>query len=142
MLKSMTAMPPRRCCCARSIAALIAARERTGRHIEEAFVFRNHPQWREVERLIGDGSIGTARAVQGTLARQFHDPADIRNNPAMGGGAMLIRHSFHVSPREAPQRIMATPTIVKKIVDDHHGSIELESEVNKGTTFRLFFPLA
>jgi predicted dehydrogenase len=79
------------------VAALIAARERTGRHIEEAFVFRNHPQWREVERLISDGSIGTARAVQGTLARQFHDPADIRNNPAMGGGAMYDLGSYVIS---------------------------------------------
>ena len=32
-------------------------------------------------------------------------------------------------------------SIVKKIIDDHRGRVELESENNKGTTFRLFFPL-
>jgi len=31
--------------------------------------------------------------------------------------------------------------IVKKIVDDHKGNIEVESEVNKGTTFRLRIPI-
>ena len=31
--------------------------------------------------------------------------------------------------------------IVKKIVDDHHGRIEIDSEVGKGTTVRLFIPL-
>ncbi len=31
--------------------------------------------------------------------------------------------------------------IVRKIIDDHHGKIEIDSEVNKGTTIRLLFPL-
>ena len=31
--------------------------------------------------------------------------------------------------------------IVKKIIDDHKGSIELDSQVNRGTTFRLILPL-
>ena len=33
-------------------------------------------------------------------------------------------------------------SIVKKIMDDHHGSVELESEMGRGTTFRLVFPPA
>jgi signal transduction histidine kinase len=32
--------------------------------------------------------------------------------------------------------------ICKKIVDDHNGSIEIDSEIGKGTTIRLLFPLA
>jgi len=32
-------------------------------------------------------------------------------------------------------------SIVKKIVDDHKGKIEIESEVRKGTTVRVFLPL-
>ena len=31
--------------------------------------------------------------------------------------------------------------IVKKIVDDHKGKIEIDSELGKGTTVRLFIPL-
>lgn len=31
-------------------------------------------------------------------------------------------------------------SIVKGIVDSHHGSIDVESTINKGTTFRLLFP--
>jgi K+-sensing histidine kinase KdpD len=33
-------------------------------------------------------------------------------------------------------------SIVRKIVEDHKGVIEIESEKNKGTTFRLFLPLS
>ena len=29
---------------------------------------------------------------------------------------------------------------VKAIVEEHHGKISLESEVNKGSTFRVFLP--
>ena len=32
--------------------------------------------------------------------------------------------------------------IVKKIVDDHHGKLEIDSVVNQGTTFRLLIPLS
>jgi len=32
--------------------------------------------------------------------------------------------------------------IVKKIIDDHHGKLEIESVVNQGTTFRLLIPLS
>jgi CheY-like chemotaxis protein len=31
-------------------------------------------------------------------------------------------------------------TIVQSIVRQHHGFIDIESEVNKGTTFKIFFP--
>jgi signal transduction histidine kinase len=31
--------------------------------------------------------------------------------------------------------------IVKKVMDDHKGKIEIETEMGKGTTIRLLFPL-
>ena len=31
--------------------------------------------------------------------------------------------------------------IVKKVMDDHKGKIEIETEMGKGTTIRLMFPL-
>jgi signal transduction histidine kinase len=32
--------------------------------------------------------------------------------------------------------------VVKKVMDRHHGRVEVQSEVGKGTTFKLFMPLA
>ncbi len=34
------------------------ARDKSGKHIEEAFSYRNHPQWRALESLIQTGAIG------------------------------------------------------------------------------------
>jgi predicted dehydrogenase len=94
------------------VAALIAARDRSGRHIEEAFAYRNHAQWRRIGELLASGAIGTPRAAQGTLAKQFLDPDDIRNNPDKGGGALYDLGSYAISAcsavfGRAPLRVLA-----------------------------------
>ncbi|HEY7814693.1 MAG TPA: Gfo/Idh/MocA family oxidoreductase [Nakamurella sp.] len=70
------------------IDRLCEVRDRTGRHIEEAFVYRNHPQWTAVRALLDRGDIGPVRSAHVTMARQFLDPADIRNNFDLGGGSL------------------------------------------------------
>jgi len=100
------------CLTAREVVTLQAARERSGRHIEEAFSYRNHPQWAKIGEVLASGAIGTPRAVQCTLAKQFLDPNDIRNNPDQGGGALYDLGSYAISAcsvvfRRAPARVIA-----------------------------------
>src|SRR5262245_50803246 len=57
-------------------------------HIEEAFMVRHHPQWQRVRELVCSGRIGTLRAVQVLFAYFNDDPGNIRNQPAIGGGAL------------------------------------------------------
>jgi predicted dehydrogenase len=100
------------CMTAKEVATLIRARERTGRHIEEAFSYRNHPQWARIGELLASGAIGTPRAVQCTMAKQFLDPNDIRNNPEQGGGALYDLGSYTISActaafGRAPKRVIA-----------------------------------
>jgi len=85
------------CLSVREIAELAKVRDRTGRHIEEAFVYRNHPQWARIGTLLREKVIGRVHAVQGTMAKQFLDPNDIRNNPALGGGALYDLGSYVTS---------------------------------------------
>jgi predicted dehydrogenase len=94
------------------VAELCRVRDRTGRLIEEAFAFRNHPQWAKVAEIIASGALGAVRSVHGTLAKQFFDAADIRNNPAAGGGALYDMGSYAISAcnmifRRAPARVVA-----------------------------------
>lgn len=79
------------------IESLVRVRDQTGMHIEEAFVFRNHPQWAAIERIIGSGEIGAVRGAQATMAMQFHDPKDIRNNVELGGGALYDMGGYVLS---------------------------------------------
>src|SRR5258706_2430203 len=46
------------CLSASDVAELCRVRDRTGRHIEEAFAFRNHPQWSSIGELLSGGTIG------------------------------------------------------------------------------------
>ena len=100
------------CLSAADVVTLQAARDRTGRHIEEAFSYRNHPQWARIGEVLASGAIGSPRAVQCTLAKQFFDPNDIRNNPDQGGGALYDLGSYAISAcsaifRRAPKRVIA-----------------------------------
>ena len=69
------------------VSQLVAVRDQTRGLIEEALVFRNHPQWALIEDVLTGGRIGRPLSVQGTIAKQFLDPMDIRNQPGLGGGA-------------------------------------------------------
>lgn len=85
------------CLASDDILRLIATRDRTGCRIEEAFGYRNHPQWTALRDLFADGVIGRPMAAHGVIAKQFFDPDDIRNNPLLGGGALYDLGSYVIS---------------------------------------------
>lgn len=87
---------------------LLAARERTGVRIQEAFMVRTHPQWLKVVELLRSGRVGRLRAVNCVFSFFNRDAANIRNRPEMGGGALmdigcypvnLSRFAFNEEPR-------------------------------------------
>jgi predicted dehydrogenase len=73
---------------AAQIAPVIEARERNGVVVGEAFMVVHHPQWMKVRELIAGGAIGRLRHVQGAFSYFNVDPADMRNMPSLGGGAL------------------------------------------------------
>src|SRR5919198_807816 len=68
---------------------LLAVRDRTGVKIQEAFMVSTHPQWLGTLELIRAGRVGELRAVAGHFSYFNRDPANIRNRPEMGGGALM-----------------------------------------------------
>ena len=100
------------CTSAEQVAALIAERDRSGVHIEEGFAFRNHPQWAKLADILAAGTIGRVCAVHCTLAKQFLDPADVRNQLDAGGGALYDLGSYAISAcnlifQRPPARVVA-----------------------------------
>ena len=67
--------------------ALVAARDRSGKQVAEAFMVRFHPQWRRAHELAQSGAIGQLRAIQTFFSYHLLDPTNIRNKPP-GGGAL------------------------------------------------------
>lgn len=85
------------CLTSHDVERLCVARDRAGKHIEEAFAYRNHAQWNKVLELIAADAIGSVRAAHAVLAKQFLDPADVRNNAAAGGGALYDLGSYAIN---------------------------------------------
>jgi predicted dehydrogenase len=92
------------------VETLIAARDRTGRRIQEAFMVRTHPQWLGVRDLVRSGRIGELRSIVSYFAYFNDDPANVRNVPAFGGGALLDIGCYPITISrflfgEEPQRV-------------------------------------
>lgn len=73
---------------AADIGKVVAARDRNGVVVSEAFMVTYHPQWHKVRELLRDGAIGRLRHVQGAFTYHNVDPANMRNRPELGGGAL------------------------------------------------------
>ena len=76
-------------CSAAEARELLAARDRTGMLVGEAFMVRVHPQWLAVRELIAAGRIGELRLVLGHFSYYRRDPEDVRSKVEYGGGVLL-----------------------------------------------------
>src|SRR5580700_8924128 len=68
---------------------LIAARDRTGVTIGEAFMVQTHPQWVRTVELVRTGRIGQLRFAMGSFGYFNRVPENIRNIRAYGGGGLM-----------------------------------------------------
>ena len=68
---------------------MIAARDRYGVKIGEAFMAKTHPQWLRTKELVDSGELGDLRLMTGTFSYFNRDSANIRNNLEAGGGALM-----------------------------------------------------
>jgi predicted dehydrogenase len=68
---------------------LIAARDRTGVKMGEAFMVDSHPQWLRTREIARSGEIGALRAMNCVFGYNNRDPRNIRNLPELGGGALM-----------------------------------------------------
>ena len=67
---------------------MVEACRAEGVRLMEAFMYRLHPSWVAVQRLVTDGRIGRLTAVQSWFSYFNDDPANIRNIREVGGGAL------------------------------------------------------
>ena len=57
--------------------------------VAEAFMVRFHPQWRRAREIAQSGELGEIRAVRAVFSYHNVNPADVRNQAGIGGGAIL-----------------------------------------------------
>ncbi|MDR3496593.1 MAG: Gfo/Idh/MocA family oxidoreductase [Ancalomicrobiaceae bacterium] len=69
--------------------ALIAARDKSGKIVAEAFMVRHHPQWQRARSHVQAGRIGQVRAVHTAFCYYNDDENNVRNQADIGGGGLL-----------------------------------------------------
>jgi predicted dehydrogenase len=104
---------------------MLETAERSGVKLMEAFMYRLHPLWVEVRRLISDGAIGELRAVQSFFSYHNDDPDDIRNRVDAGGGSLfdigcypvnVARMLFQAEPTDVMAAIRRDPVFATDIL--------------------------
>jgi predicted dehydrogenase len=97
---------------------LIAARDRTGVTIGEAFMITVHPQWVRTAELARTGRIGELRGVIGTFGYFKRDPENVRNVREWGGGGLLDIGCYPIKAARmffAEEPVRAAGTLVRDI---------------------------
>ena len=96
------------------IDRVMAAAKEAGVVVSEAFMVTYHPQWLKVRDLIAEGAIGRLIHVEAAFSYHNVDPANMRNQPELGGGALRdigvypvvtsrFRHRSRAGPRARPR---------------------------------------
>src|SRR5271163_4189607 len=120
---------------------LVAARDRSGRLVAEAFMVRHHPQWRRVHEIVRSNGIGEVGAIQTLFAYRLEDPTNIRNKPPGGGGLYDIGCYAILTARyifgAEPTRVVATIDWDPKFKTDRLASALLEFPGGRHLTFSV-----
>jgi D-xylose 1-dehydrogenase (NADP+, D-xylono-1,5-lactone-forming) len=70
------------------VDAIQAAAQRHGRVVQEAFMYRHHPQTLRVLELVRSGALGTLKLIRGSFSYILSRESDVRNQPDLGGGSI------------------------------------------------------
>ena len=85
------------------------AAEAADRFLMEAFMWRHHPQTRQLEQLVDEGAIGELRLVHSAFSFQLTRLEDVRMRPELQGGSLLDVGCYCVS---AARLLAGEPEVV------------------------------
>jgi predicted dehydrogenase len=133
---------------------LIAAREKSGKVIVEAFMVRYSALWRGIRKILAEGRLGEIRGVQAHATYVNLDPQNIRNRLDVGGGGLMdvgcyivlfSRLIFGTEPRRVVSLIdrdpaMKTDRAASLILDFPEGQATLfcSTQLARAQRLRIF----
>ncbi|HET6868784.1 MAG TPA: Gfo/Idh/MocA family oxidoreductase [Solirubrobacteraceae bacterium] len=91
------------------------AAEQNGRLLMEAFMWRHNPQTARLTDLLGQGAVGRIRMIRAAFGFVAHDPANVRLQTALDGGALMDVGCYCVSAARLiagePERVSAEQSL-------------------------------
>ena len=116
------------------VEALFDLAAHEGVVLQEAFMYRHHPQSARVAELVRGGSVGRLRGVLAVFSFRLTDPANIRMLPELDGGALMDLGCYCVSGSRLlagePERVQAEQVLGETGVDiAFHGTMRFPGDV-------------
>lgn len=101
---------------------MIDAAQRNDRVLQEAFMYRYHPQTLKVQEFVRAGDIGDLRLIRAVFSFMLNRSGDIRLQPELGGGSLWDVGCYPVSFARAvaggdPETVVGTQVIGESGVD-------------------------
>jgi D-xylose 1-dehydrogenase (NADP+, D-xylono-1,5-lactone-forming) len=114
-------------------AAFDVAEER-GLVLSEAFMYRHHPQTKQVAELVQDDAIGRLRSIRAEFSFPLSDLTNIRMLSELDGGALMDVGCYCVSGSRLlggePERVYGEETRIETGVDlAFHGTMRFPNDV-------------
>jgi predicted dehydrogenase len=111
--------------------ALMAARDRTGVKIGEAFMVRTHPQWLRAREIVRSGRLGPLRSILGFFSYYNVNRDNIRNIAGYGGGGVMDIGCYPITISrwmfdEEPTKVLSTVERDPDTQTDRLASVVLE----------------
>jgi len=108
--------------------------------VMEAFMYRFHPQWQAVKKLVQAGAIGQVKVVQSFFSYFNRDPNNVRNQSDIGGGGLMDIGCYCISfPRflfeEEPRRVVGLMDFDPNFKTDRIASGMLDFSDGKSSLF-------
>jgi predicted dehydrogenase len=90
----------------------------------EAFMYRFHPAFEKLSKLISNGVIGQTRYLHAAFTFVLDDPGNIRFDPQLGGGSLMDVGCYCVNIIRSvmgsePVKVQAAAEMSKSGVDEH-----------------------
>jgi len=113
------------------VRELMAARDRAGVKIGEAFMVRTHPQWLRAREIVRSGELGEVRSIHAHFSYFNRDPLNVRNNPAWGGGGVMDIGCYPITMArflldQEPRRVSALVDLDPDFRTDRLASVLLD----------------
>lgn len=126
-----------------ALKLLEEAKNHPGLKIMEAFMYKFHPQWIKVKKMINSGEIGKLKTIQSSFSFFDDNPKSIVNNKEYGGGSLMdigcypisvSRFLFDEEPKSVSASIEYHPDfkvdiLASVIMDFEHGTSTFFSSI-------------
>lgn len=108
--------------------------------VMEAFMYKFHPQWAQVRKMVQEGTIGVLKMIQSSFSFFDDNPGSITNIKEYGGGSLMDVGCYPISISRflfeaEPVRVISSLDIHPDFEVDVHASGVLEFEMGRTVFF-------